>query len=403
MMIERRTFLGALSAASLGRALLATPAAAASPAATPKPLERALVLSGGGARGAYEAGIISGLAGKAAVGDGQPLAPYGITCGTSIGALNGWFVATGQYTQLRELWSGIASQNLLKLKPQFAALRNAQSGVGNRLMAAIRLIGLTKNEPAVLESQPVLDWIERHIDSQRPLVMPLVWAVTNLTTQRPEYFFARPPGSPKALPQRLVHSLQLTLGPNTAVREITVDLLHRALFASAAIPLAFDPVELPGPDGTPNLYVDGGVASNSAVAIAHSVARAADIVLMDPPFEPQTAYEDAVAIAFGAYGTMQRKILEIEMRDTYFQSVARRAYSRLGFSNQRLSTTEQAHLARFMSTVPETDLFYTRPKSELPLGVVSFNDQKAIAEAFQIGYDDAARGFTPYTWETFEL
>ncbi len=68
-----------------------------------------------------------------------------------------------------------------------------------------------------------------------------------------------------------------------------------------AIPIAFDPVVMPGPDGALNAYCDGGVASNSPVAIAHAVANSADVVLLDPPFEAEEEYKDALEIAFGAY------------------------------------------------------------------------------------------------------
>ncbi|MGB6061384.1 MAG: patatin-like phospholipase family protein, partial [Candidatus Aquilonibacter sp.] len=174
-MLDRRDFLIALGATGLTPGL--TAAAQSGPVL--EPLARALVLSGGGARGAYEAGVIAGLAAKAGVSDGTPLSPYGIVCGTSIGALNGWFVATGQYTKLRDLWYGISAEKLIRLKPKFAALRDSQSGVGDRLVSAVNLGSLAKNQVALLDEQPVLDWIARHVDPERPLLLPLIWVATN--------------------------------------------------------------------------------------------------------------------------------------------------------------------------------------------------------------------------------
>jgi hypothetical protein len=92
VMIDRRRFLLALGASGIAPALLA---ANRGSGAAFEPLERALVRSGGSARGAYEAGIVGAVAARGRVPDGQPLPPYEIVCGTSIGALNGWFVATG--------------------------------------------------------------------------------------------------------------------------------------------------------------------------------------------------------------------------------------------------------------------------------------------------------------------
>jgi predicted acylesterase/phospholipase RssA len=397
-MLDRRDFLLALGTAGL------TPGLATATHSGPvlEPLARALVLSGGGARGAYEAGIIAGLAAKAGVSDGTRLPPYGIVCGTSIGALNGWFVATGQYTRLHDLWYGISAEKLIQLKPQFAALRDPRSGVGDRFASAVNLGSLAKNQVALLDSQPVLDWIGRHVDPERPLLMPLIWVATNLTMQRPEYFYLRPRGAPADLPAELTTSLQLSLGPNTIVREATPELLHRELFASAAIPLAWDPVQLPGPDGVINQYCDGGVASNSPVSFAHAVASAADVVLMDPPFEPVTDYTDAVAVGFGMFGTMQRKILATDMRGVYFQSIAKRAFAHMPPTSALPDDEHQRLLASFMASSVATDLFFVRPKNTLPLGAGAFQDEKGIGEAYRIGWDDAFAGFTAYDWKTFD-
>jgi predicted acylesterase/phospholipase RssA len=398
--IERRKFLFALGASGFAPALLGT---SESDAPEVEPLDRALVLSGGGARGAYEAGLVGALAAAGGVSDGSPLPPYEIVCGTSIGALNGWFVATGQYTKLHDLWYGISGQNLMRLKPEYQALRDSQSGLADRAASVVQLARLVRNQTGVLESGPVYDWIVRNLDPTTPLVMLMVWAVTNLTLQRPEYFFLRPGGAGAQLPERVVRALQLSLGSKTVVREATPDLLHRAIFASAALPIAFDPVLMPGPDGTMNEYCDGGVASNSPVGIAHAVSKAADVVLLDPPFQPDTEIRDAIEIAFSVFGTMQRKILETEMHNVYFQSLARRAISRLTKDEFARAAEGNELLERFVRTLPVTDLRYIRPEETLPVAVAGFDDEVGIGKAYRAGWVDVARGFTPYDWTTFEL
>jgi predicted acylesterase/phospholipase RssA len=367
-----------------------------------EPLQRALVLSGGGARGAYEAGAVGELVAAAGISDGAAIPPYEVVCGTSIGALNGWFVATGQYTRMRELWYTIGGQDLMRLKPRYAALHDPESGLLNRAASAIELIGLVRNQRAVLQSEPVFGWITEHVDPKTPLVIPLVWAVTNLTQQRSEYFYVRPAQN-QDLPKRVVHALKILLGPHTVVREATPDILHKAIFASMALPIAFDPIVMPGPDGALNAYCDGGVASNSPVAIAHAVANSADVVLLDPPFEAEEEYKDALEIAFGAYGTMQRKILESEMRNAYFQSLARRALGRLRPAEAARASKSDDALAAFVQTVPATELRYVRPEKTLPVGVVGFSDEEGIGKAYRIGWEDTGRGFTRYDWKTFQL
>ncbi|HEY3674840.1 MAG TPA: patatin-like phospholipase family protein [Candidatus Tumulicola sp.] len=393
--------------------VLTAGAASTLPFATPKPasaadeffepIGRALVLSGGGARGAYEAGIIGALAAANGLSDGQPLPEYGGVCGTSIGALNGWFVATGQYSKLKELWYGISAQNLIRLKPRYSAIRDPESGLLNRMASVVGLYGLTDNQSGVLQSQPVLDWITRNIDPKTPLVVPFVFAVTNLTQQRPEYFYMRPGGYGQELPELLTRALQLSLGPHTVVREATPDLVHRAIFASAALPVVFDPVALPAGDGTNNAYCDGGVASNSPVGVAHSIASAADVILLDPPFEPEPHYTDALEVAYAVFGTMQRKILEVEMRTAYFQSLGKRALERIPRTTISSVTGGDELLDRFMRGVPATVLRYIRPKSVLEVSVIGFGDEVGIGKAYRTGWEDARRGFLPYDWQTFAL
>ncbi len=397
-MIERREFLFALGASGFAPALLA-----ATPADQPLDiLDRALVLSGGGARGAYEAGLVGALAAVGSVSDGSPLVPYELVCGTSIGALNGWFVATAQYTKMRELWGTIAGQYLMQPKAQYAPLRDPESGILDRAVAAVQITGLVRDQTAVLQSAPVHDWIVRNVDPNVPLVMPLVWAVTNLTLQRPEYFYVAPRAG-TAIPERVVRALQFTLGPNTVVREATPDLLHDAIFASAALPIVFDPVLMSGPDGTINEYCDGGVASNSPVGIAHATAKAADVVLLDPPFEPSSGLTDAVEIAFSVFGTMQRKIFEGEMRNVYAQSLGRRAFDRLTRQEAARAVQGNDLLSRFIDTLPITDLRFIRPEKVLPVAVAGFGDQENINKTFDMGWTDLARGFTKYDYSTFQL
>jgi predicted acylesterase/phospholipase RssA len=397
--MERRNFLLALGASGTAPLL----GVAAGEEILAEPLERALVLSGGGARGAYEAGLIGAIAAQYGLADGTPLPGYELVAGTSIGALNGWFVATGQYTKLRELWYGISGENPIRLKPRFAAMRDPESGVLDLAASAVSFIGLTRNVKGIFQSEPASAWIARHVDPATPLVMPLVWAVTNLAQQRPEYFFMRPKNAREDLPRKVVRALQFSLGPQTVVREATPELLHQAIFASAAIPIAFDPVLMPDSDGTIAPYCDGGVASNSPVGIAHAVANAADVVLLDPPFEPQTNYQDAIEIAFGAYATMQRKIVEVEMRNVYFQSVGKRTIARMTPKEVARATLHDQPLVQFLHAVPATDLRYIRPEKVLPLGVVEFGNAPGIGQAYGIGWQDAARGFTPYDWKTFVL
>jgi predicted acylesterase/phospholipase RssA len=386
-MPNRRAFLA--SAAALAAAPAAAKAAVATDPDHPNRLTQALALSGGGARGAYQAGIIDYLRLAAQIPDGRPLAPYGLIAGTSIGALNGYFVATGQFGLLRQLWYTIADQQVIQLKAKYAKVTNSDSGVGTRFAAAMRaVLSLTSNDTGVIDGAHLRAWLARFIDPTRPVVTPFIWTVTNLTNQSPEFFYLVPTTLTAQLREAAVTAIRITVGPNAVLREATPDLLIDALQASTAIPVAFDPIELPAPKGGgTDLYVDGGVTANTPVAAARAAATRVDVVLLDPPLQA-THYHNALEVGIGTFGAMQRRILEADMRAAYLETFGKRA---MGERN----SDQQSLLA---SVLYESDIYQMQPQDELPVGVVGFDDRDNIYKTFKIGFEDAARGFSAYRY-----
>lgn len=108
---------------------------------------RALVLSGGGNKGAWQAGVIRRLL--------EDRGKYHIVCGVSVGALNGAFVAQHGSSQdpskvgqaLVDLWSSISQEDIYRRWFPFG-----------------RLHGLWKS--SVYNSEPLRKLIQRHIDPE---------------------------------------------------------------------------------------------------------------------------------------------------------------------------------------------------------------------------------------------
>jgi predicted acylesterase/phospholipase RssA len=386
MASSRKHFL-----ATVGAAAAALPTAGVAPTsadaqAPPQPtFSDALVLSGGGARGAFQAGIICALAERAGIADGEPLRPYGLVCGSSIGTLNAWFVSTGQYTALRHAWANLASANIVELKRKYAALMEPKAFVGARLYEYLHFaLGASQHEQAMSQSAPILAWMRTHMDPQTPVVTPMVWAVTNMTTQSGEYFYRLTPEMSGQMPSSLSHALDVTLGPTTVIRPASDEILHRAILASAAMPVVFDPVVLPMVDGTDGVYIDGSIVSNAAVSIARTIASTVDVILVDAK-SGRSEYANAIAVVIGAYGTMQRNILETAMRDIYFQTLEERAH------------------APAYADLPAVHIRYIRPEVPLAPDVNAFNEQSVLDAMFAKGEQAAQAGFTPYAWQTFRV
>jgi predicted acylesterase/phospholipase RssA len=383
----RRAFLSASAGALV--ALPAVGVAAPLDPDHPGRLARGLVLSGGGARGAYQAGLIDYLRLSQQIPDGMPLTPYGIVAGTSIGALNGYFVATAQYGLLRRLWYSIADDNVIQLKARYAKVADPDSGVGTRFAAAMRaVLSLKNNDTGVIDGDHLRQWLVRFIDPARPVVMPFIFTVTNLTTQSPSFFYLVDTALTADERRRAVAAIRITVGPNAVLREATPDLLIDALRASAAIPVAFDPVELPTASGNgTDFYVDGGVTANTPVGPARAAAMRIDVVLMDPPLQ-RTDYHNALEVGFGTFGAMQRRILEADLRAAYLETLGKRA----------IHTANTPQTRALASALYDSDIFQIQPMDELPVGVVGFDDRDNIYKTFKIGFEDARRGFVPYTY-----
>ena len=79
-------------------------------------MKRALVLSGGGSKGAYEAGFL--LAAK------ELNQHFDIVTGTSIGALNGALVAMGDYEGLEYTWNILDMDHVFNNAPDLTDLRD---------------------------------------------------------------------------------------------------------------------------------------------------------------------------------------------------------------------------------------------------------------------------------------
>src|SRR6266853_429267 len=114
------------------------------PAPEPKP-RRALVLAGGGSKGAFEVGVLQRL-----MGDQQ--LEYELLCGTSVGAINAAYLAQtplGQpreaVAKLRALWDTVTTDKVHKSWFPFG-----------KVSAFFK--------PSVYDSSPVHDWIRAGLD-----------------------------------------------------------------------------------------------------------------------------------------------------------------------------------------------------------------------------------------------
>lgn len=203
-----------------------------------------MVLSGGGARGAYEAGVTSWLLDEWAREGSAPRLQS--VSGTSVGAIHAAALAAfihdpqGAAKEIDRVWATLAMDQILRFGPaqwvRASRLLLGGSKPGG-LFDARSLRGLVKR---------AIPWdrISENLGTGR--IGALTVTATHVPTGRPTVFFEAASGI--APPNGLGNRVMIKRGP--------IGLPH--VLASASIPLVFPPVELAG-----ELYCDGGLRMNT--------------------------------------------------------------------------------------------------------------------------------------------
>lgn len=209
-----------------------------------------IVLSGGGARGAYEVGVLSYILGDLMRGRKGP--PRGdIVSGTSVGAANATFIAATAedlprgMDRLRTMWMDLELADVLQfgLREALTIHRVLLGGVsGTGLFGATRLAQVVGSG---------IDWRAIRRNQNAGHIRALTVTATHVGTGRPVVFVDRTLDAP--LPDGLPSEI--------AVREERI-LPHHVL-ASASIPVLFAPVRI-----RRDLYCDGGLRLNTPMAPA---------------------------------------------------------------------------------------------------------------------------------------
>ncbi len=371
----------------------------------PKILPRCLVLSGGGALGAYEAGVVAALVSSQRISEGQPLPQYGAITGASIGALNGYLAATGQWSKLTSLWSRVAYENAVRLKPEYAKITNTSSGVGNRLAQLFALgLGANKDVQGVYDGAYLQTWINSYFDFSKPILTPFIWSVTNLTRQTAEYFYALPKDFDRAKLEFGLTSIKLSVGDIVPVREADPQLLPQQLLASAMVPVAFDPVNLPGPTpGHIDQYCDGGVTANTPIAVARALSNDVDAVLLSPPLQRET-YDNIVDVTSGSFGTMQRRMMYDAIRTAELESLLYQTAKYIPDPEFARMTAERgldpSMIRAFSDLLYNTSYYILRPEKPLPATLLGFDDAKAISSTYELGVQAGLSGFKAFDLRT---
>ena len=202
-----------------------------------------LVMTGGGARGAYQAGVLKRIGeSRQAKAGGNP---FPIIGGSSAGAINGCGVAAGSdefsatTERLAELWAGLKPVNVFRCDLATQA-HNSITWILDLSFGGFLGGG---NARSLLDAAPLHQFLTTHLDCdrieaniKRGCLYALAVSATNYNSGKSYLFIQGKKGHPMWNRRRRV----------TLATKITID--H--ICASAAIPLVFRPVKLQTAAGT---------------------------------------------------------------------------------------------------------------------------------------------------------
>lgn len=211
----------------------------------------AIILSGGGARGAYEVGVLSYVFDELSRLRGAP-PRIDVLSGTSVGAINACHLAAhlddprAGMRKLVELWTKVELPSVLGF-----GLRQAISLPRVLLGGGASGKGIFDVRALAEIVQREVPWPQIQASLKSGALRVLSVSTTDVNTGRTVVFMQLAPeaGLPSVAP------------PRTVIRAARIGPSHA--LASAAIPIVFPPVEISG-----GLYVDGGLRQNTPIAPA---------------------------------------------------------------------------------------------------------------------------------------
>ncbi len=240
----------------------------------------ALVLSGGGARGAYEVGVLSVLLPELEARGERP----SILVGTSVGAINAAALASTAHLPAeraieRELdrWGQINRAAVIRPVIQRLPLTALRFAGGMLGIPGVRLESLLDPSPLERNLKSWINWPKLHRNVADGAVRSLGVVATAAGSGRPVAFVEGDLGR-AARSSNVIDYVAAKIG-QTHVR------------ASAAIPILFPPVRVTSPAPAAGWYVDGGTRLNTPIKPAIDLGAERVVVIGTGSVSPVPKHE----------------------------------------------------------------------------------------------------------------
>jgi NTE family protein len=306
----------------------------------------ALILSGGGARGAYEAGVLSWVLDDLPHRLGRPV-HFDILTGSSVGAINACYVAatlgqTGAGRRLSDIWQSLEVSGVYRV------------GAGDVLGIPLRLLGLSRRRvtppeagivdrlSGLFDTQPLeklvhdkIPWssLRQHVDEGR--VEAVAVAATEIGSGKTIVWVDDRTRAVRRWPH----------DPFVVARPVALEPRHA--LASAAIPFLF-----PAPRIDGAYFCDGGLRLNTPLAPALRLG-ADRLLIVGLRHVPSPEEEGALAAHreanYASLAYLGGKVLNALLLDHVDYDV-----DRLRLVNAILDTGTRAYGPEFLTRINET-------------------------------------------------
>jgi predicted acylesterase/phospholipase RssA len=370
----------------------------------------AVVLSGGGANGAYEVGVLQALfEGASPATEKKPLSPSVLT-GTSIGAFNAAVLApylppdpVKGVEELKRIWLDLIPQDYASSNNHVFRFRaDPWDFFSLRLLLRSPLLPVrTLAQDSIFFIQNLLSGAARAFDSQGSIAVRLAGMIdfSLLISNEPSIRLVRSVIKPRAIRESPVKlNLAATNWDTGVVRvfenwDMTDDFAERIVLASAATPAMFPPVVIDG-----DTYVDGGLVMNSPLLPAIRALRTIhDDGSNDEPDTLHLIYLDPnvksipVSSLHSTLDTLARMfVVQFAAKmneDVRRAAMVNRGIARIGTQAERDAFKEVAGVSGLRRMV----IHRYHPRDDVGSGILGYlgYSRERIAQLIERGYRDA--------------
>ncbi len=210
----------------------------------------ALVLTGGGARAAYQVGAIQAL--SEILSDHEN--PFGVMTGVSAGAINASYLAAraGKFSSstkgLWDLWAHLDSEKV------YRADVGSLTSLGSKWLSSVSLGGITKQANYLLDTQPLRELLQREVPLEQIPLLIKQGKLRGFSVSATNYLSGTAISFYDGVPEIRGWIRSTRMG-------LRVPLTVEHIMASSAIPVFFPPIEMDG-----SFYGDGCIRLSSPLS-----------------------------------------------------------------------------------------------------------------------------------------